>query len=147
MQHALKPQHRIFSAVANIISIWTVILYFVSYLTWDMVTCQNKDCCCSACTELHQAEATPWSHHRNVILLLQPGRKTPDSTNDRVNWFCLGSIIALRQQTARRYPGQIAGPNPQSRQFQAQLATLLMQTHGWKESEDLCIASPLPCGG
>lgn len=58
VQHALKPLDHIFSAIANIISIWSVIPYVVSYLTWIPVICQNKDGSCCARSVLHQANAT-----------------------------------------------------------------------------------------
>lgn len=48
-QHVLKLQHRMFNAISNIISIWSMILYSIIYLTWNTAICQNKDCCCSAC--------------------------------------------------------------------------------------------------
>lgn len=113
-QHALKPQHCIFTPSANIISICSVILYFVNYLTWIMVECQQKDRFCSAYIANTSGQRYSVGHekkNRKVIPLLHPCRKTPDSTNGFFNWFCLGSIMALRQKTAWRYFGQIAGPN------------------------------------
>lgn len=81
------------------------------------------------CATSGQGYSVEHKHRRNVIPLLQPGRETPDSTNDCFNRFCLGSIIALRQQTAWRYPGRDCRPQPLSHtQFQSQLATWLIWT-------------------
>lgn len=80
--------------------------------------------CCTPSGRGYSAE-----HRRHVIRLLHPGRKTPDSTNDCSNRFCSGSIIALRQQTAWRYPARLQALALNPTQFQAQLATWLIRTH------------------
>lgn len=84
------------------------------------------------CTTSGQGYPAEHKHHRNVIALLQPGRKTPDSTNDCVNRFCLGSIITLQQKTAWRYPGRLQTLTLNPTQFQALLATLWIQAHSWR---------------
>lgn len=99
-----------------------------------MVICQNKDCCCSACTVLHQAKA------------IQGNTSTTDTSYrycSQAEKHLIQQMIALIDSAwapSSHYDGkqredilarlQALAPSPT--QFQAQLATRLIRTHSWR---------------
>lgn len=108
-QRASKPQRHIASATANIISIWSVILSFISYFTLNTILCQNKDWSSSACSVLHQEK-----------LFIEA--ETSNSHDNQAEKHLIQQIDSAQAQSSQE----------KNKHRNNQLATRLIQTHRFK---------------